>query len=406
MNDTTNAPRSKNQALRWLVEHSPVTVASYTEHADVFGWQRAKAWKVVQQWKRKGWVETDTAPDTGRMTVSVVPNVVPLHLDDDAPDDEGDDGSPSERGGTSPLPTPADHRSQPPAPDGSGAREPAVDTVYATYVPRPGEPAAPGFDAVDAFRGASTPERILLLIAAGLSGTAAYMSVTGMVVMYPAEPTVIMVFGSLIELAKFVGFGVLAAGWRGYSPLSRWTAALLLLVAAVINASGVYGKLIENHVGVAAGRTAAYTTRDAGEGARLEVASGRLADIDRRINLIDATAEGAAKKGKAKTATSAIDANKRQRAALTAEREAAAKEVANLKAGRSGLAAQHQADEAATTPVRYAAALFEDFGLIERGTDPEKLMRWLSLMILLSGDPLALSLMVTINSRTRRRTAA
>jgi hypothetical protein len=224
--------------------------------------------------------------------------------------------------------------------------------------------------------------------------------------MYPVEPTVIMVFGGLIELAKFFGFGVLAAGFSHYGGLSRWAAVVLLLNAAVINASGVYGKLIANHVGVAADRTATFTERDASQGAKLEVASARLADIDRRISLIDDAAEGAAKRGKSKSALGAIEAQKKQRASLVAERQGPAQEVANLKAGRSGLAARHQEDEAAATPVRHAAALFEDFGFIQPGTDPEKLMRWLSFLILLSGDPLALTLMVTINSRAKSQGGA
>jgi hypothetical protein len=263
-----------------------------------------------------------------------------------------------------------------------------------------------GFDAVESFRHATWAERLLILIAAGLSGTAASMSVSGMVVLYPLEPITIMVFGGLIECAKFFGFSVIAAGWRHYGGVSRWTAAALLLVAAIINASGVYGKLIANHTTTAAGRTAAFAEHDADQGAKLEVASGKLADIDRRIGLIDGAAEGAAKRGRSKSALSAIDAQKRQRAALVAERHGAAQEVASLKAGRSGMAARHQEDEAAATPVRYAAALFEDFGLIQPGTDPERLMRWLSFMLLLAGDPLALALMVAINSRARRQGGA
>src|SRR5262249_31231778 len=151
---------------------------------------------------------------------------------------------------------------------------------YARMVPSNG---APGFDLTDAFRHASAAERILILIAAGLSGTAAYMSVSGMVVLFPNDPAVIAIFGSLIEAAKFFGFGVLAAGWRVYGFFARWFASVLLVVAALINAGGVYGKLIENHVGPAASRSAAFTERDAGAGANIETAGAKVADLDRRI---------------------------------------------------------------------------------------------------------------------------
>lgn len=62
-------------------------------------------------------------------------------------------------------------------------------------------------------------------------------------------------------------------------------------------------------------------------------------------------------------------------------------------------------DEAAALPVRYQAALFEDFGLLPKGTDPEKLWRWLAFLMLLTADPLSLTAMFMINSRYRRRRA-
>jgi hypothetical protein len=280
---------------------------------------------------------------------------------------------------------------------------PAPHVTQARVVGRGG---GGGFDVAETFGRASGPEKLLILIAAGLSGTAAFMSVMGMTVLYPLEPTTIMVFGGLIEAAKFCGFAIVIGGWRNYSGFGKWAAFVLLIVAAIINASGVYGKLIANHTTTAAGRTAAFAERDADQGAKLEVASSRLSDIDRRINLIDGASEGAAKRGRSNSALRAIEQQKRQRAALVSERNGAAQEVANFKAGRTGMSARHQEDEAAATPVRYAAALFEDFGLVKPGTDPEKLMRWLSFLLLLSGDPLALALMVAINSRARRQGGA
>jgi hypothetical protein len=264
----------------------------------------------------------------------------------------------------------------------------------------------PGFDAVDAFRRATWAERLLILIAAGLSATAAYVSVTGMTVLFPAGAVVIVVLGSLIEAGKFVGFGVISAGWRTYSFLSKWIVAGLLITAALINAAAVYGWLISNHAGPAAARSATYTERSAGDGAKQEVVQARLDDLNKRISIIDGAAEGAAKRGRSKSAINAIESQKKARAQLAAERDRVQQELAGLKAGRSGMTARHEVDEAAAVPVRYAAALFEDMGLIKPGTDPEKLIRWLSFMILLCGDPLALAVMVMVNSRARRQGGA
>ncbi len=400
MSETSTEPMSKDEALRWLVERSPVTVGSYREIGDVFGWDKTKSWRVIQGWKRLGYITTETTPNDGRMQIAIVPTAIPISIADDDVND-------TERGTSAPLPSVSEQHPQRVAAVETNApwqrQQQRPETVYAAYVPS--AHGGGGFDAVESFRHASTAERLLILVAAGLSATAAYMSVTGMVVMYPAEPVVIMVFGALIEVAKFVGFGVLAANWKVYGFIPRWAAVLLLLVAAVINASGVYGKLIANHAGPAASRAASYTEKDGDEGAKLEVASDRLSDIDRRIKLIDDAAEGAARRGRANTAVNVMREQQKARAALVQEREKAAQEVARLKAGRNGMAARHREDEAATMPVRHAAALFEDFGLVKPGTDPEKLIRWLSFMLLVAGDPLALALMVAVNSRTRWRAA-
>jgi hypothetical protein len=124
--------------------------------------------------------------------------------------------------------------------------------------------------------------------ALGLSATAAYVSVMyGMAVLFSWGAPVVLVLGGFIELAKFLGFGVVSAGWRTYSFVSKWLMVGLLLLAAVVNAAAVYGWLIASHVGPIASRTATYTQQDAGAGANVEVAQGRLQDTDRRIQTLD-----------------------------------------------------------------------------------------------------------------------
>jgi hypothetical protein len=192
--------------------------------------------------------------------------------------------------------------------------------------------------------------------------------------------------GGLMEALKFVGFGVVSAGWKSYGATSR--------------------SIFSQHTAPAAARSATFTAGDGDAAARVEVAQAKLNDLDKRLSLIDGAAEGAARRGRANSALNAIQDQKKPRAAIEAERERAVKELADLRAGRAGLAAQRQVDEAAALPVRYAAALFEDVGILRPGTDPEKLFRWISFFILLCGDPAALAAMFMVNSRGRRKGAA
>jgi hypothetical protein len=252
-------------------------------------------------------------------------------------------------------------------------------------------------------RHASWPEHLFLLISLRLSATAAYVSVYfGMTVLFPAAGVTIIVLGGFIEAAKFVGFGVVSAGWSAYGWLGKSADAFLLGLAAVVNAAAVYGWLISSHAGPAAERSASYNTADAGAGAKAEIVRAKLDDAIQRIRLIDDAAEGAAKRGRSRAALNAIDSQKKTRTGLVAERDRLQQELADAKAGRTNIASKRQVDEASALPIRYAALLFEDIGMIAPGTDPEKLMRWLAFMILMCGDPLALAAMWMVNSRARR----
>jgi hypothetical protein len=273
--------------------------------------------------------------------------------------------------------------------------------------PKGGGGDGPGFDAIDAFSRASFAEKVFLLAALGLSGTAAYISVEyGMSVLYMAGAPVILVLGGFIELAKFAGVSVVSSGWSRYSFFSKWAMAFLLFLAAVVNAAAVYGWLIASHAGPAASRTATYTQQDAGQGASIEAAQARLADYDKQIAQIDDAIAAATKRGRTRDALRIVDQQKRNRATLVAARDKEQQALGSLRTGRSTTVASRQVDEANNMPIRYGALLFEDIGLLAPGTDPEKLIRWLSAMILMCGDPMALAGMWMISSRMRRRGGA
>jgi biotin transporter BioY len=77
--------------------------------------------------------------------------------------------------------------------------------------------------------------------------------------------------------------GWLARRWRATAPV--WRLALVVLVAglAVIKAAGVYAQLVAAHVGERGAATSAIETQDATLGARIEVATHNVADLDRRL---------------------------------------------------------------------------------------------------------------------------
>jgi hypothetical protein len=160
--------------------------------------------------------------------------------------------------------------------------------------------------------------------AIALAGTAAWFSIRGMVVLFPGAPVSVICMASAMEAAKLVTAGWLARRWQATAWI--WRGVLIALVAglAVINAAGAYARLVAAHVGERGAAQSAVETQDAALGARIEVATSRVADLDRQIAQIDAAVAAATQRGKATTGVSVMEGQRKARAALAGEREKAA----------------------------------------------------------------------------------
>jgi hypothetical protein len=129
---------------------------------------------------------------------------------------------------------------------------------------------------------------------------------------------------------------------------------LIALVAglALINATGVYAQLVAPHVGERGAAQSAIETQTATLAARIDVQHHTVDDLDRRVRQIDSAIEEAAKRGKTNTALSAIEGQRRARAALVDERKRVA-----LQAERATVAARGRQIETEAAPIRYVAEL-------------------------------------------------
>jgi hypothetical protein len=223
-----------------------------------------------------------------------------------------------------------------------------------------------------------------LLAAISLAGVAAYFSVTGLVVLFPGAPAAVTAMVATMETAKLISAAWLARHWRSTSwPLCT---VLVILVAgvAIVNAAGVYGQLVEAHVGTKVGAASLIEEHIGGLDARLEAQGKVVADVDRRIDEINAVVSKLTEKGRADAALHAI-ANQRQvRDALAGARRQEAGVLVELRAERARLDGQRQRVEASNGPIRYLAAV--------AGMDVERAIRWLILLMVLTCDPLAIAL--------------
>jgi hypothetical protein len=195
-----------------------------------------------------------------------------------------------------------------------------------------------------------------------------------------------------MESAKLVTAGWLARRWQ--TTVWVWRFVLMAFVAglAVINAAGVYAQLVATHVGDRGAAAFVVETQEAALAARIDLASHNVADMDRRLNQVNTAVEEAARRGKTNAALSAIEGQRKARAALVEERKREAGTLAALQAERATVAAKGRQIETEAVPIRYVAAVF---GV----ADQETAIRWLIALMVLCCDPLAIALTATASVR-------
>ena len=261
-------------------------------------------------------------------------------------------------------------------------------------------PAAP--EAVSAVPEAvpATPERartsraFALLAALALATVAAYFSVAGMAEIFPGDPVAVMVLAATMEAGKLVIAGWLAAHWRRTNWKMRFVMVALVAGLALINAAGVFGKLVEAHVSVAASSRSGVTERIEALDARVRAQTAAVADLDSRIAQIDRAVDESTRLGRVTRAINIATQQRVTRDGLDTQRQAATTTLVGLQAQRAALAGERSRIEASAGPIQYLAMMV--------GVAPEVAVRWLILLMVLCCDPAAIALTVAAaGSRAR-----
>lgn len=238
-----------------------------------------------------------------------------------------------------------------------------------------------------------TSRAFAIVAALALATVAAYFSVTGMAEIFPGAPVAVMVFAATMEAGKLVIAGWLAAHWRRVGWSMRFVMVTLVAGLALINAVGVFGKLVEAHVSVAATSRSSVTERIEALDARVKAQSAVIADLDGRIAQIDRAVDESTKRGRI---TRALDIASQQRVArdgLDSQRQAATTTLVAQQGERAALVGERARIEASTGPIQYLAMM--------AGTAPEDAVRWLMLLMVLCCDPAAIALTVAASSSRR-----
>ncbi|WKA30394.1 hypothetical protein [Bradyrhizobium roseum] len=238
----------------------------------------------------------------------------------------------------------------------------------------------------------AVPDRALasrafaLVAALALAAVAAYFSVAGMAEIFPGDPVAVMVLAGTMEAGKLVIAGWLAAHWRRTNWKMRTVLVTLVAGLALINAAGVFGKLVEAHVSVAATSRSGVTERIEALDARVKAQSAVVADLDSRIAQIDRAVDESTRLGRVTRAINIATQQRVTRDGLDSQRQAATATLVGLQAQRAALTGERSRIEASAGPIQYLAMM--------AGVSSEVAVRWLILLMVLCCDPAAIALTV------------
>ena len=243
----------------------------------------------------------------------------------------------------------------------------------------------------------ATPERasgaFTLVAALALATVAAYFSVTGMAEIFPGAPVAVMVLAATMEAGKLVIAGWLAAHWRRVRWKMRSVMIALVAGLALINAAGVFGKLVEAHVSVAASARSSVAERIEALDARVTAQSGTVADLDGRVAQIDRAVDESTRRGRVTRAINIATQQRVTRDGLDTQRQAATATLVGLQTQRAALVGERFRIEASAGPIQYLAMMV--------GAAPEAAVRWLILLMVLCCDPAAIALTVAATGSRR-----
>jgi hypothetical protein len=231
-----------------------------------------------------------------------------------------------------------------------------------------------------------TSRTFAIAAALALATVAAYFSVAGMAEIFPGDPVAVMVLAATMEAGKLVIAGWLAAHWRQTSWKMRSVMVALVAGLALINAAGVFGKLVEAHVSVAATARSGVTERIESLDARVVAQTAVVADLASRIAQIDRAVDESTRRGRVTRALNIVTQERATRDGLDTQRQAATATLVGLQAQRAALSGERSRIEASTGPIQYLAMMV--------GAAPEVAVRWLILLMVLCCDPAAIALTV------------
>lgn len=240
---------------------------------------------------------------------------------------------------------------------------------------------------------------ITLLTALALSTTAAWFAIVGLMTIFPAKATAILVMGTFIEIGKIV-----ATIWlREYWNRSGWQFKVVLMpmvcILMLLTSMGTFGFLSGAHSeqsavsGDVAAKVALLDEKVKTQRDNIDLARKALQQMDEQVN--QRLSRGDSEQG----AERAVQIRRQQgpeRARLQKEIVESQSIIAKLNEERAPIASQLRKVEAEIGPIKYIAALV--YGDNPDANTLERAVRWVIILLVVVFDPLAIALVLAGNA--------
>lgn len=242
---------------------------------------------------------------------------------------------------------------------------------------------------------------LLFVCAFALSGVAAFYSIAGLIAIFAGAPIPIAIMGSTLEASKLVVASWLYRNWGDVPKLLKGYLTCSLVILMLLTSMGIFGYLSKAHLehGVPTAdvslKVEMIDQQIATEKDIINTSRKSLQQLDEQVNqTISRTSTQTNDNGIARSITVRKGQTK-ERADLAEQIQQSQAKIAELNQQRFPIAAELRKVEAEVGPIKYIAALM--YGDQPGSNVLEKAVRWVTLMIVIVFDPLAVMLLIAAN---------
>ena len=243
---------------------------------------------------------------------------------------------------------------------------------------------------------------LLFAVALSLSAIAAWYAVAGLVAIFAAAALPIAIMGSLLEASKLVVASWLYRNWKAIPKLLKTYFTIALIVLMLLTSMGIFGFLSKAHLdqavptGDVAAKLALIDEKIKTEKENLNASRQELNQLDQQVNQTMSRTDDA--KG-AERAIAIRKGQQRDRARILKEIGDSQAKIAKLNEERAPIASEVRKVEAEVGPIKYIAALI--YGNETNEDMLEKAVRFVTILIVLVFDPLAVLMLIAANWNLR-----